>query len=135
MTKVQARVQSHLEDYRPTCYKLGLYLCASCVHSLAIYRLTSNFQAFKEKFKKFKFQRHVAMQVGMTHKGIGSDLAMTRATLWAEFRELVLQLNDIERTNSALYARLMAEARMRLVFMVEAASTDMARHYPPSPPI
>ena len=135
MTKVQARVQSHLGDYRPTCYKLGLYLCASCVHSLAIYRLTSNFQAFKEKFKKFKFQRHVAMQVGMTHKGIGSDLAMTRATLWAEFRELVLQLNDIERTNSALYARLVAEARMRSVFKVEAASTDMARHYPPSPPI
>ena len=60
---------------------------------------------------------------------------MTRATLWAEFRELVLQLNDIERTNSALYARLVAEARMRSVFMVEAASTDMARHYPPSPPI
>ena len=135
MTKIQARVQSHLGDYRPTCYKLGLYLCASCVHDLAIYRLTSNFQAFKEKFKKFKFQRHVAMQVGMTHKGIGSDLAMTRATLWAEFRELVLQLNDIERTNSALYTRLMAEARMRLVFMVEAASTDMARYYPPSPPI
>ena len=135
MTKVQARVLSHLGDYRPTCYKLGLYLCASYVHSLAIYRLTSNFQAFKEKFKKFKFQRHVAMQVGMTHKGIGSDLAMTRATLWAEFRELVLQLNDIEQTNSALYARLMAEARIRSVFMVDAVSTDMVRHYPPSPPI
>ena len=71
----------------------------------------------------------------MTHKGIASDLAMTRATLWAEFRELVLQLNDIEQTNSALYARLMAEARIRSVFMVDAASTDMVRHYPPSPPI
>ena len=135
MTKVQARVLSHLGDYRPTCYKLGLYLCASYVHSLAIYRLTSNFQAFKEKFKKFKFQRHVAMQVGMTHKGIGSDLAMTRATLWAEFGELVLQLNDIERTNSALYARLMAEAKMRSDFMINAASTDMVRHYPTSHPI
>ena len=135
MTRVPARVQLNLREYRPTCYKLGLYLCASCVHDLAIYRLTSNFQAFKEKFKKFKFQRHVAMQVGMTHKGIGSDLAMTRATLWAEFRELVLQLNDIERTNSALYARLMAEAKMRSDFMINAASTDMVRHYPPSPPI
>ena len=135
MTKVQACVQSHLGDYRPTCYKLGLYLCASCVHSLAIYRLTSNFQAFKEKFKKFKFQRHAAMQVCMTHTGMASDLAMTRTTLWAEFRELVLQLIDIERTNSALYARLMAEAGMRLVLVVEAASTDMARHCPPSPPI
>ena len=135
MTKVQARVQSHLGDYRPTCYKLGLYLCASCVHDLAIYRLTSNFQAFKEKFKKFKFQQHDAMQVGMTHKGIASGLAMTRATLWAEFRDLVLKLNDIEQTNSALYARLMAEAKMRSDFMIHAASTDMVRHYPPSPPI
>ena len=135
MTKVQACVQSHLGDYRPTCYKLGLYLCASCVHSLAIHRLTSNFRTFKEKFKKFKFQRHAAMQVGMTHTGMESYLAMTKTTLWAEFRELVLQLNDIERTNSALYTRLMAEARMRSVFMVDAASTDMVRHYQPSPPI
>ena len=71
----------------------------------------------------------------MTHKGIASGLAMTRATLWAEFRELVLQLNDIEQTNSALYARLMAEAKIRSVFMVDAASTDMVRHYQPSPPI
>ena len=71
----------------------------------------------------------------MTHKGIGSDLAMTRATLWAEFRELVLQLNDIEQTNSALYARLMAEAKMRSNFIINAASTDMVRHYPPSPPV
>ena len=135
MTKIQARVQSHLEDYRPTCYKLGLYLCASCVHSLAIYRLTSNFQTFKEKFEKFKLQSHAARQAGMTHTGMESGLALTRTTLWAEFRELVLQLNDIEQTNSALYARLMTEARMRLALIVEATSTDMARHCPPSPHI
>ena len=135
MTRVQTRVQSNLREYRPTCYKLGLYLCASCVQDLAIYRLTSNFRAFKEKFKKFQFQQHDAMQVGMTHTGIGSDLAMTRATLWAEFRDLVLKLNDIEQTNSALCARLMAEAKLRSDFMINAASTDMVRHYPPSPPI
>ena len=75
------------------------------------------------------------MQVGMTRKGIASGLAMAKATLWAKFRDLVLQLNDIEQTNSALYARFMAEARMRSVFMADAASTDMVRHYPPSPPI
>ena len=75
------------------------------------------------------------MQVGMTRKGIASGLAMAKATLWAEFRDLVLQLNDIEQTNSALHARLMAEAKIRPVFMVDAASTDMVRHYPPSPPI
>ena len=135
MTRIQTRVQSNLREYRPTCYKLGLYLCASCVQDLAIYQLTSNFRAFKEKFNKFQFQQHDAMQVGMTHTGIGSDLAMTRATLWAEFRDLVLKLNDIEQTNSALHARLMAEAKMRSNFIINAASTDMVRHYPPSPPV
>ena len=75
------------------------------------------------------------MQVGMTHTGIGSDLAMTRATLWAEFRDLVLKLYDIEQANSALYARLMTGAKMRSDFIINAASTDMVRHYPPSPPI
>ena len=135
MTKVKACVQSHMGAYRPTCYKEGLYLCASCVHSLAIYRLTSNFQAFKERFKKFKLQRHAAMQVDLTHAGMGSGLAMARTALWAEFHELVLQLNGIEKTNSALYARLMTEARMRSVLVVEATSTDMARHCPPSPHI
>ena len=135
MTRVQTRVQSNLREYRPTCYKLGLYLCASCVQDLAIYQLTSNFRAFKEKFNKFQFQQHDAMQVGMTHTGIGSDLAMTRATLWAEFRDLVLKLYDIEQANSALYARLMTGAKMRSDFIINAASTDMVRHYPPSPPV
>ena len=135
MTKVKACVQSHMGDYRPTCYKEGLYLCASCVHSLAIYRLTSNFQAFKERFKKFKLQRHAAMQVDLTRTGMGSDLAMARTALWAEYHELVLQLNGIEQTNSALYARLMTEARMRLVLVAVATSTNMAQHGPPSPHI
>ena len=135
MTRVQARVQLNLRGYRPTCYKLGLYLCASCVQDLAIYRLTSNFRAFKEKFRKFQLLQHDTMQVGTTHAGIGSDLAMAKATLWAEFRDMVLKLIDIERTNFALYARLMAEAKIRSDFMINAASTDMVRHYPPSPPI
>ena len=135
MTRVQARVQLNLRGYRPTCYKLGLYLCASCVQDLAIYRLTSNFRAFKEKFRKFQLLQHDAMQVGTTHAGIGSDLAMTKATLWAEFRDLVLKLIDIEQTNSALYARLMAEAKIRSDFMMNAASPDMVRRYPPSHPI
>ena len=134
MTKVKACVQSHMGAYRPTCYKEGLYLCASCVHSLAIYRLTSNFQAFKERFKKFKLQRHAAMQVDMTHTGMDC-LAMARTALWAEFLELVLQLNGIEKTNSALYARLMTENRIRLVLVAVATLTNMARQGPPSPHI
>ena len=135
MTRIKACVQSHMGDYRPTFYKEGLYLCASCIHSLAIYRLTSNFQAFKERFKKFKLQRHAAMQVDLTHTGMESDLVMARTALWAEFHELVLQLNGIEQTNSALYARLMTEARMRLVLVAVATSTNMARLGPPSPHI
>ena len=135
MTKVKACVQSHMGDYHPTCHKKGLYLCASCVHSLAIYRLTSNFQAFKERFKKFKLQRHAAMQVDLTHTGMGSGLAMARTALWAEFHELVLQLNGIEKTNSALYARLMTENRIRLVLVAVATLTNMARQGPPSPHI
>ena len=133
MTKVKACVQSHMGDYRPTCYKEGLYLCASCVHSLAIYRLTSNFQAFKERFRKFKLQRHAAMQVDLTHTGMGSDLAMARTALWAEYHELILQLNDIEQTNYSLYARLMAEDRKRLVLVAVATLTNMARYGPQSP--
>ena len=135
MTKVKACVQSHMGAYRPTCYKEGLYLCASCVHSLAIYRLTSNFQAFKERFRKFKLQRHAAMQVDLTHTGMGSGLAMARTALWAEYHELILQLNDIEQTNYSLYARLMAEDRKRLVLVAVATLTNMARHGPPSPHI
>ena len=75
------------------------------------------------------------MQVDLTRTGMGSDLAMARTALWAEYHELVLQLNGIEQTNSALYAKLMAENRMRLVLVAVATLTNMARHGPPSPHI
>ena len=135
MTRIQTRVLSNLRTYRPTCSKLGHYLCASCVQDLAIYHLTSRFRAFKEKFRKFRSQRHYAMQFGTTHIDMESDLAKTRFTLWTEFHDLVLKLMDIAQTNSALHVRLLAEAKMKSNFILTAASTDMVRHFPPSPPV
>ena len=135
MTRIQTRVLSNLRKYRPTCSKLGLYLCASCVQDLAIYHLTSRFRAFKEKFRKFRSQQHYAMQFGTTHIDMESDLAKTRSTLWAKFHDLVLKLMNIAQTNSALHARLLAEAKMRSNFILTATSTDMVRRFPPSPPV
>ena len=135
MTRIQTRVLSNLRTYRPTCSKLGHYLCASCVQDLAIYHLTFRFRAFKEKFGKFRSQRHYARQFGTTHIDMESDLAKTRFTLWTEFHDLVLKLMDIAQTNSALHARLLAEAKMKSNFILTKASTDMVRHFPPSPPV
>ena len=135
MTRIQTRVLSNLRKYRPTCSKLGHYLCASCVQDLAIYHLTSRFRAFKEKFGKFRSQRHYAMQFGTTHIDMESDLAKTRSTLWTEFHQLVLKLMDIELTNSAIHARLILEADIRSGFMMNAASADMVQHFPPFPPV
>ena len=133
MTKVRPCIQSHTGAYRPTCYKEGLYLCLSCVNSLGIYRLTTNFQAFKERLRKFKLQRNATMQLNPAHKDVGSDLAMAKTALWAEYHELVLQLNGIEQTNSALHARLMAKNEKRLVLVAVATLTNMARYGPQSP--
>ena len=133
MTKVRTCIQSHTGAYRPTCYKEGLYLCASCVNSLAIYRLTTNFQTFKERFRKFKLQRNAAMQLDLALKDVGSDLAMAKNALWAEYHELVLELKDIESTNSALHARLMAKNEKRLVLVAVTKLTNMV-HYGPQTP-
>ena len=133
MTKVRTCIQSHTGAYRPTCYKEGLYLCASCVNSLAIYRLTTNFQAFKERFRKFKLQQNATMQLDLVHQDVESDLAMAKTALWAEYHELVLELKDIESTNSALHARLMAKNEKRLVLVAVTKLTNMV-HYGPQTP-
>ena len=119
MTRIQTRVLSNLRTYRPTCSKLGHYLCASCVQDLAIYHLTFRFRAFKEKFGKFRSQRHYARQFGTTHIDMESGLAKTRYALWAEYHDLVLKLMDIARINSALHARLLSGGRNEIIFHVE----------------
>lgn len=123
MTRIQTSVLSNLRKYRPTCSKLGLSLCASCSQDLAIYHLTSQFRAFQEKFRKFKSQRHYAMQIGTPHTDMAIYLAETRSTLWAEFHIMVLKLMNIELTNSAIHARLMVEAELRSNFMINAATS------------
>ena len=108
-------------------------MCLSCVNSLGIYRLTTNFQAFKERLRKFKLQRNATMQLNPAHKDVGSDLAMAKTALWAEYHELVLELKDIESTNSALHARLMAKNEKRLVLVAVTKLTNMV-HYGPQTP-
>ena len=135
MTRLQTSVLLNSRKYRPTCSKLGLSLCASCIQDLAIYHLTSQFRVFQEKFRKFKSQRQYAMQIGTPHTDMETYLAETRSTLWAEFHELVLKLMNIELTNSAIHARLMVKAKIRSNFMMNAASADMVQHFPPFPPV
>ena len=117
MTKVKHCVQSPTGAYRPKCHKEGLYLCSSCLNSLAIYRLPNHFQAFKERFRKFKLKQNATMQPDLVQNDVEPDLAITKAALWAEHHELVLELKDIETTNSALHARLMAKNEKRLVLV------------------
>ena len=108
-------------------------MCASCLNSLAIYRLTTNFQAFKERFRKFKLQQNATMQLDLVQNDVESDLAMAKAALWAEYHELVLELKDIETTNSALHARLMEKNEKRLVLVAVAKLTNMVHDDPQTP--
>ena len=57
------------------------------------------------------------MQSNLVQNDVEPDLAITKAALWAEHHELVLELKDIETTNSALHARLMAKNEKRLVLV------------------
>ena len=133
MTEVKHCIQSHMGAYRPKCYKEGLYLCSSCLNSLAIYQLTNNFQAFKERFRKFKLKQKATMQLDLVQNDVESDLAMAKAALWAKYHELVLELKDIETTNSALHARLMEKNEKRLVLVAVAKLTNMIHDDPQTP--
>ena len=84
MTRVKNCVQSPTGAYRPKCHKEGLYLCSSCLDSLAIYRLTNHFQAFKERFRRFKLKQNATMQPELVPDNVEPDLAITKAALWAE---------------------------------------------------
>ena len=133
MTKVKHCIQSHTGAYRPKCYKEGLYLCSSCLNSLAIYRLTNNFKAFKERFRKFKLNQNSIMQLDLVQPEVESDLAMAKAALWAEYHELVLELKNIEKTNAALHARLTDKNEKRLILVAVATLTDMVQDDPQHP--
>ena len=108
-------------------------MCSPCLNSLAIYRLTNNFKAFKERFRKFKLNQNSIMQLNLVQPEVESDLAMAKAALWAEYHELVLELKDIETTNSALHARLMEKNEQRLVLVAVANLTNMVHDGPQTP--
>ena len=108
-------------------------MCSSCLNSLAIYRLTNNFQAFKERFRKFKLNQNSIMQLNLVQPEVESDLAMAKAALWAEYHELVLELKNIEKTNAALHARLTDKNEKRLILVAVATLTDMVQDDPQHP--
>ena len=57
------------------------------------------------------------MQPDLIQGEVEPDLAATNAGLWAKYDELKLEFDDIETTNSALHAKIMAknEEKMELV--------------------
>ena len=61
MTRAKHCSQSPTGAHCPKCRKEGLYLCPSCLDSLAVYRLTRNFKAIKKKFHEFELKRDAAM--------------------------------------------------------------------------
>ena len=73
------------------------------------------------------------MQSEFCQNAVGPDLAITEAALWAEHHELVLELNDIETTNSALHARLMAKNEERLELVAIGKSRDRVHDGPRTP--
>ena len=49
------------------------------------------------------------MQPDLIQGEVEPDLAATNAGLWAKYDELKLEFDDIETTNSALHAKIMAK--------------------------
>ena len=49
------------------------------------------------------------MRSGLIQDGVGSDLYATNIALQAKYDELQLELDDIEKTNNALRAAIMAK--------------------------
>ena len=69
-------------------------------------------------------KQDAAMQPDLIQGKVEPDLAVTEAALWAKYHELKLELNDIETTNSALHARLMAKNKERLELVAIGKSRD-----------
>ena len=73
------------------------------------------------------------MQPELIQGNVEPDLAITKAALWAEHHELILELNDIETTNSALHAKLMAKNEERLELVAVGKLRDMVHDGPRTP--
>ena len=73
------------------------------------------------------------MQPELIQGNVDPDLAITKAALWAEHHELILELNDIETTNSTLHAKLMAKNEERLELVAAGKLMDMVHDGPRTP--
>ena len=73
------------------------------------------------------------MHPGLIQDGVGSDLAATHAALQAEYDELHLELNDIEKTNTALRAAIMAKHEEKMEFVNARKMRYMTRDGPRPP--
>ena len=73
------------------------------------------------------------MQPDLIQGNVEPDLAVTEAALWAEHHELILELNDIETTNSALHAKIMAKNEERMELVGARKWRDMVHDGPRTP--
>ena len=133
-TRTKPCIQSPTGAHRPKWRQEGIYLCPSCLDSLAVYRLTKHFQAIKKKFDEFKLKRDAAMRPPLIQGGVKPDLAKNHAALEAEYDELQLELNDIEKANSALRAKIMAKTEEKMGLVAARKLRNMTRDGPRPPP-
>ena len=78
-------------------------------------------------------KQDAAMQPDLIQGKVEPDLAVTEAALWAKYHELKLELNDIETTNSALHAKLMAKNEERMELVAARKLRDMVHDGPRTP--
>ena len=74
------------------------------------------------------------MQPDLIQGNVEPDLAITEAALWAEHHKLILELNDIEKANSALRAKIMAKTEEKMGLVAARKLRNMTRDGPRPPP-
>ena len=78
-------------------------------------------------------KQDAAMQPDLIQGEVEPDLAATNAGLWAKYDELKLEFDDIETTNSALHAKLMAKNEERMELVGARKWRDMVHDGPRTP--
>ena len=73
------------------------------------------------------------MQPDLIQGEVEPDLAATNAALWAEYDELKLEFDDIETTNSALHAKIMAKNEEGMELVGARKWRDMVHDGPRTP--
>ena len=81
------------------------------------FQKNESFKAVQRKFIQFEQKRDAAMRSGLIQDEVGSDLYSTNLALQAEYDELELELDDIDKTNDALRATIMAKYEQKADFV------------------